>query len=187
MHVFSPPSHPSPSPLAVPLVTLWAATLPSHFQENQRKPQLRVSSTRQRWRGESLCMFLLFNRPLSHPPWISMNSKDNLATGKPHRSLHFFHPSSTSVGSHFGTTLCLDHTPLLSSRPFHPLPWEFHSKRTPLCKYARESLLMLPWGGEKSGWSRGGAWLVALASATKPKECVSRICIKPTQHHRRTT
>lgn len=60
--------------------------------------------------------------------------------------------------------------------------WKFHSKRTPLCKYLRESLLMLSWGGQRvvrhTGWSRGGAWLMGPSDVTKPKERVSRICAK---------
>lgn len=65
--------------------------------------------------------------------------------------------------------------PFVSSASSQPLPvapfrlqqWKFHSKRTPLCKYPRESLLMLSWGGQRvvrrTGWSRGGAWLMARA------------------------
>jgi len=63
--------------------------------------------------------------------------------------------------------------PFVSSASSQPLPvapfrlqqWKFHSKWTPLCKYPRESLLMLSWGGQRvvcrTGWSRGGAWLMA--------------------------
>lgn len=119
-----------------------------------------------------------------------MNSKDNFATGKPPaivpstlstlpplRLAFRYHPLSRLL---FSTLDC----------PLQPrCRWKFHSKWTPLCKYARESLLMLSWGGQRPALFRrdgqgDGAWLVAPASVTKPKECVSRIYINPHGQHR---
>lgn len=104
--LLSLPSHPPAIPLAVFPVTL-RATIPRFavsrfqacFQVNQREvtPKPRVSSTHRR--SES---FLYSLPPLrlsfspSHPPsyllWISMNSKDNFATGKPPPSLSSLFP-----------------------------------------------------------------------------------------------
>lgn len=79
-----------------------------------------------------------------------MNSKDNFSTraSRRHRSFLSFHPPSASVTRiSVLPHLCLDR--LHSRPPPSPPPRKFHSKRTPLCKYSQESLLMLSRGGSE--------------------------------------
>lgn len=75
---------------------------------------------------------------LLYPPWISMNSKDNFATGKP-ADLPTLRRSQREGGfccfSHFGT-----YSLFLSCSPS---PICENSARVPVCKYSREFLLML--------------------------------------------
>lgn len=101
-----------------------------------------------------------------------------------HLSTLYTLPWLPSGGSHFGTTLCLDYYSLLC--PFYPLllkiPFETDAVMQIRARIFINVILRRSEAGPlPPGWSRGGAWLVAPASVTKPKECVSRICIKSTQ------
>lgn len=179
-----------PGPLATFLVTL-RATIPRPrcpvFKKTRGKPSQAASIID----GDPSCIpptssLSLQPHPPSYPPWISMNSKDNFATGKPPPSFSPlpFHPSSTSVGSHFGAPPFVSTPPLLYSRPPSPtplplkIPFETDAVMQIRARiFINVILRRSETGPLPPGWSRGGGWLVAPASVTKPRECVSRICI----------
>lgn len=131
-------------------------------QEEANAP--RASSTRRRL-GEShvfsplslsLASHLFLRSRGSSHLWISMNSKDNFSTGCHHSPPLLLAFRQHPLSRAFSTPVI---RPLRKGRSGREKGRKFHSKRTPLCKYSRESLLMLSWGGQRvtrtvKGWRR---------------------------------